>query len=168
MAVDILFFGGFKDGEIALDAVDAAANPYMGGSPAALGASGAKLAVTPDIIGVFKNSSVLDLQGDVQVAEVVQTDQMITTIIFGTNKLKLFVDGADAAPYAIPPTGGGAVYALNDMLYVDAAGVWDNNPVAVGDGPGLKVVAITGLVAGPDALDVYQFSSGIVSVGPLS
>lgn len=164
MAVDILFFGGFKDGEIALDVTDAKTNAYVGGSPATIGANGAKLSVSPDIIGVFKNSSALDLQGDIQADDVVQDAYILTTIIYGTNKLRLFGDVDDAVPFATPPTGGGGVYALLDKLYVDASGVWDNAAAVAGDVPGFKVVGIVGDTANPTSLDVYQTPFGLASV----
>lgn len=164
MAVDILMFGGFKDGELALDVTDALANPYVGGSPATIGASGAKLSVTPDVIGVFKNSSALDTQGDIQVDDIVQTTLVRTTVIWGVNKLKLFATTDDAAPFLKPPTGGGGVYALNDKLYVDATGAWDNTPAVAGDVPTFKVVGLVGSPAAPDSLDVYQASFGLGSV----
>jgi len=154
MSVDILQWGGFKDGEIALDAADAASNPYYGGSPAKLGASGAKLATSDDIIGVFQNNSVYDLKGDIQIAETVQTDSLICTVIFGCNKLRLIPEADGTTPWTETPTGG--TYSLNDPLYVGADGLWDNDN-GTGKSAYLKIVSGDGLPSStPTALDVYQ------------
>lgn len=165
MAVDILFFGGFKDGEILLDSAYAISTPapYVGGQPACLTPTGARLSLTPDIIGVFKNSSVEDLKGDVQVAETLPAGTIMTTVIWGDNKLKFFKEGAEAKPFKDTPTTGGT-YIVNQGLYVDTDGLWDNAAAVADDTPSFKVIAVIGEPATPDALEVYGFAAGIPSI----
>jgi hypothetical protein len=154
MAMDILFFGGFKDGEIAVDTADAASNPYVGGSPMLVGSAGMKLCKTPQVWGLSKNSWTLDSKGDVQVAEVVQSSAIVGTLVAGFNKVKLFADTDDAQPFADTPTSGG-VWARGDIGYVDANGVWDNAAAVAKDAPGLLITAVVGAGAAPDSLEAY-------------
>jgi len=157
MAMDILFFGGFKDGEILIDVTAAATYPYYGGSPATIGSSGAKLSrsTTPQVAGLFKNSYALDIQGDVQVAEQVQTAAMVTTLSIGANKVKLFADGTDLAPYKNAPTSGG-VWAMGNLGYVDSDGTIDNQAHTALDAPILSVTKVVGAAAAPTSIEAYQ------------
>jgi hypothetical protein len=164
MAMDILFFGGFKDGEILIDTADAAINPYYGGSPATIGALGVKLAQgsSPQVDGLFKNSWELDSKGDVQVAEQVQTSSLVTTLSIGSNKVKLFADGTDIIPYKAPPSGGGA-WVMGDLGYVDATGVIDNQAATAKDAPILHVSKVVGAGAGPDSIEGYQIPMSLAN-----
>ena len=164
MAMDILFFGGFKDGEIAIDTADADSNPYYGGSPATIGSSGAKLAQgsAVQVAGLFKNSYALDSQGDVQVAEQVQTAAMVTTLSVGANKVKLFADGTDVAPYKTPPSSGSA-WVMGQCGYVAANGSIDNQVVTSKDAPILLVTKVVGAAAAPTSLECYQLPMSLAT-----
>lgn len=139
MAVEILHTGGFADGERTLNT--GVATAYVGGQPAKITASGAELAVgtsnteASKVIGIFKNARTLDTSGGVQLndAVIATTDAPVNaTLLTGDHQLRMFTRTGDAAPFVWPGTAGGG-WAVDNELFVNTTGFWDNAPQNVGD-----------------------------------
>jgi len=146
-----LLQGGFRDGEIPLDSTDAASNPFYGGAPATIGASGAKLAKSATqkaFIGVFAVSSY----------EARKTG--VVTILAGAGRFQFLVgsasqdvandlgDTVEGAPYDTTVT-----FAAGEFLYISATGKWTNTGV-VGQEKG---IVIKGQTSQDDSVIAYVF-----------
>lgn len=151
MGVDVLHMGAaFKDGEIALDRTDALANPFVGGQAAVITGDGARLAKVADeedVAGVFSRDSTTLLEGNVQVDDSPQAGTDLATIIAGA--AKLLFDGSDGDgtnPFLFPGT---SAWAMPAKIFVDAAGLWDDDGgIAYGQ-------VVKPPVSATDTLEVY-------------
>lgn len=164
MGLDVMFFGGFLDGDNLLDPVAA---DYVGGRPAKIAAAGLAPALLPvDVVGLFKNDRAEDRASAPQVDDTAQTSQQRATIYTGAGKVKLFKTGGSVlgggvpvgtvAPYQAAPTTGG-VWSVGDLLFVNATGFWNNAAQAGGDPAFGRVTAVSGTAADPDSLEVILF-----------
>lgn len=168
MGLDVLYFGGYLDGD---EVLDPAATTYVGGQPAKVTATGANLAILPaGVVGFFKNDKTEDTANAPQVNDAAQTSQQQATIVGGTNKIRMFKTGGTTlgggiplgtvAPYATPPTANGGTWLIGDNIFVNATGFWNNAAQAGGDASFGIVTRVVGSAASPDELQVYAFGLG--------
>lgn len=146
-----LLQGGFRDGEIPLNSGDAVTNPFYGGQPATIDASGARLAKSADqkkFIGVFAVSSY----------EARKTG--VVTILAGAGRFQFTVgsasqdvandlgDTVEGAPYDTTVT-----FTAGDLLYISSTGKWTNTGTAGQE----KGIVIKGQTSQDDSVIAYIF-----------
>lgn len=161
MAVEILHTGGFADGERTLNT--GVATAYVGGQPAKITASGAELAVgtsnteASKVVGIFKNARALDTSGGVQLNDVsvATTDApVLSTLLTGDHQLRLFSRTGDGAPFVWPGTGGGG-WAVDDEIFVNTTGLWNNAAQNGGDKAHGRVVKAPTSATDDMVVDMY-------------
>lgn len=153
MSAEILLFGGYQDGELALDP---ATVDYVGGQPVEVTSAGVKLTIVgANYAGIFKNDKRDDIAGGQQAGDAAVSGTQVTTVIFGTNKVLLrpgfLTTGAVSAPFVFPGTGGGG-WAVGDQIEVNGAGKWDNAGGGTKYGRVVKAPATA-----TDTLEVYFY-----------
>jgi hypothetical protein len=156
MALEALQLSGWLDGEIP---IDPAGTDHVSGQPAAYGASGMALALTPaDTVGVFKNDMVDEVAGGPSVGDLPAAGNANATVLKGFNKVKMTAGrlktGAVQTPFAFPPTN--SPWARGNHIFVTATGFWDNAPENANDPP-FGVVAKAPASA-EDSLEAEMFS----------
>lgn len=134
MGLEVLQIGGWLDGDLRLKD---APTDYVAGMAAKITSTGADVATAPgDVIGVFKNDKRDDMAGGPEVGDAPVTGDLDTTIVMGSNKVKMtpgvLPSGTVAAPFVWPGTAGGG-WAVGDKMYVTTGGKWDNAPAAGGE-----------------------------------
>lgn len=154
MSAEILLFGGYQDGEIALDATTA---DYVGGQPLEISAAGVKVTTTSaNYTGIFKNDHRDDTSGGQQAGDAPVSGSAVATVIAGTNKVLMrpgfLTTGAVSSPFVFPPTGGGGVWSVGDQIQVAASGKWDNAGAGTAYGRVVKAPATA-----TDTLEVYFY-----------
>lgn len=137
MALEVLHYGGFIDGDGNLDP---ASGDYVAGMPCEITSAGAKLhtsATNAAFHGLFKNDKSEDNGAGVgpQAADTTPTtgeNQPDVGIVLGTNKVRMspgiLKTGVTDAPFVWP--GSAHAWTEGDELFVNAAGKWDNQATA--------------------------------------
>lgn len=125
MACEVLFYGGFIDGD---EIQDPGTGDYVAGQPCEISATGIALCTTDaDMVGVFKNDKPEDDAANPQAAEAVAGD-VGCGVIVGANKVLMSVGtlaaGTTQAAWIWPASGAG--WAVGDELFNDGSGQWDN------------------------------------------
>lgn len=189
MAVEILTTGGFADGELTIDETIAtlwvggqpAYQTAAGGLSVNLGSSNAQVALT---IGVFKNTRAVDEAGEIQLndANINQVGGPATvnsTILCGQQKLRFFTDGKgtglgipnlvnpipaggnvlDTAPFQFPPTANAGVWLINDEIFINATGFWNNAAQNGGDKAFGRVIKPPATATDDMVVDFYGLRS---------
>jgi len=152
--------GGFRDGELPLDAgVLNNSVTYYGGQPASIvvasgGLTLTKSGATSYLGGVFANSSYEDVQNG------------NGTILYGGSKITL-INGSNNVDTTIPGVGTveGApydttqTYAYGDLLYITAAGLWTNQSASGigtnGAAASAKAIVLNPATANNGNMDIY-------------
>lgn len=155
-----LFVGGYLDGERKASAALIAAG-WPAGAAVNWTANGYVVAAPNDYIGVVTRGS--QELGD-QTAYVENVPQntpenpMSLPVAFGPNKFRLYgttIAGAVVYPFLSTPTSG--AWAVDDKIYITAAGKYNNQPVAPTDRSYGKVDAVIGPAAAATGLEISLF-----------
>jgi len=142
MALEVLFFGGFIDGD---EPRDPASADYVAGSAAAITAAGvARTATDADFVGLFKNDKSEDDVSGPQAADQNIATDLDTGVVVGANKVSMspgtLADGTTLTAFVFPGSGGGG-WAVGDELFLVAAGRWDNQGGGIARGRVTKAPA---------------------------
>ena len=152
--------------------IDTAGSDHVAGQPAVLTSSGWRLATAPaNVLGVFKNDMAASILAAPQAADARVATLTKGAVLMGLNKIALSVgklkDKTTRTPFALPPTGGGGVWAQGDHLYVSATGLWDNAP-ATPDDPPFGIVTVAPASATDTLEAVTSSMSGFRGISDLS
>ena len=135
MACEVLQLSGWIDSD---HLINIAGTDHVAGQPAQLTAAGlVELATNPDdVIGLFKNDMVDDVAVGPQAADALAAGFAKGAHVIGTNKYRLtrgaLKNGTTQLPYKFPGTN---TWAAKNHLFLGAAGLWDNAPLAANDQP---------------------------------
>jgi hypothetical protein len=128
MAMEVLQWGGYLDGDLKLDPTSA---DYVAGQPSEITAAGVKLTTDPTkYLGMFKEDRSLDNQQGTSAVDAPVSSDLSVTVVCGTNKVRMargtLAAGTTQTPFVFPGTAH--AWVEGDPLYIDATGRWNNAP----------------------------------------
>jgi hypothetical protein len=155
MAMEVLQWGGYLDGDLKLDPTSA---DYVAGQPAMITAAGVKLAIAPaDYLGMFKEDRSLDNKQGLSAVDAPVTSDLSVTVVCGTNKVRLargtLAAGTTQTPFVFP--GSAHAWVEGDQVFINGAGRWDNAAATGGDAAFGRVTKAP--VSATDEMFVYMY-----------
>lgn len=145
MGAEVLFYGGFLDGD---NTRDPASADYVAGQPCEITSAGVKLnTADANFFGIFKNSKSEDDASGPQAADTIPTSPAVLGldcgVIIGQNKVLMTpgvrADGTTDIPFNFPGAGPG--WAVGDELFDDGSAKWDNAGGGAARGRVVKIPA---------------------------
>lgn len=158
MALEIIFQGGYIDGDRPLYASVA---DFVAGQPCQLRTDGSlELCTTDDetrFFGLFKNDKREDQAAGPQVADAMVTSDYDAGRVRGINIVKMTAGklpaGTVDAPWVWPATAH--AWAVNDEIFNNNAGKWDNQAAGGSLARGRVIEAPTGATSGSLVVEMY-------------